>query len=176
MVPIPGPSAVITALAVSGMSAEHFLFLGFLPRRKGERQGLLRSVSDLPYTIVLFEAPHRLRRMLTDLQEVLGDRPVAAVREATKLYEEVFRGTLSEALEHFAVPRGEFTLVIAGAEASKTPPAPDAAVVAEALRALKAAGSPAKEAVPQVARQHGLTRRQVYRMWLELDAGDVPHQ
>ena len=165
VVSIPGPSAVITALAVSGMSAEHFLFLGFLPRRKGERQGLLRSVSELPYNIVLFEAPHRLQRTLTDLQEVLGDRPIAAVREATKLYEEVFRGTVSQCLAHFAIPRGEFTLVVGGRPGGEAPSPLEAE---ERLRGLLGEGVSGREARDQVAADTGMPRRAIYQMWLSL--------
>ena len=165
VVSIPGPSAVITALAASGMSADHFLFLGFLPRRKGERQGLLRSVAELPYTIVLFEAPHRLRRTLTDLHDVLGDRPVAAVREATKLYEEVFRGTVSQCLDHFTQPRGEFTLVVDGNPRGEVPSPLEAE---ERLRALLEQGVSSREARERVTAETGMPRREVYRMWLGL--------
>jgi 16S rRNA (cytidine1402-2'-O)-methyltransferase len=165
VVSIPGPSAVITALAASGMSADQFLFLGFLPRRKGERQGLLRSVSELPYTIVLYEAPHRLRRTLIDLQEVLGDRPIAAVREVTKLYEEVFRGTVSQCLEHFVILRGEFTLVVSGRPNGETPSSKEAE---ERLRSLLKQGVSSREAREQVAADTGIPRREVYRMWLRL--------
>ena len=165
VVSIPGPSAVITALAASGMSADHFLFLGFLPRRKGERQGLLRSVSGLPYTVVIFEAPHRLQATLADLQEVLGDRPAAAVREATKLHEEVFRGTVSQCLEHFAIPRGEFTLVISGKLRGEAPSPLEAE---ERLRALLEQGVSSREAREQVAAETGLPRRELYQLWLGL--------
>ena len=168
VVSIPGPSAVITALATSGISAEHFLFLGFLPRRKGERQGLLRSVSELPYTIVLFEAPHRLQATLAALHEVLGNRPMAAVREATKLYEEVVRGTVSQCQEHFTQPRGEFTLVIGGKLKSETPSPLEAE---ERLRALLEQGGSSREAREQVAAETGLPRREVYRMWLGMKGG-----
>ena len=98
VVPVPGPSSVVTALAVSGIPADRFLFLGFLPRSKGERQALLRSVAAMPFTLVIFEAPHRLQRSLADVREVLGDRRMTALREATKLHEEVFRGSVSEAV------------------------------------------------------------------------------
>jgi 16S rRNA (cytidine1402-2'-O)-methyltransferase len=165
VVSIPGPSAVVTALAVSGISAEHFLFLGFLSRRKGERQGLLRSVSGLPYTIVLYEAPHRLQRTLADLRDVLGDRPMAAVREATKLYEEVFRGTISQCQEHFTAPRGEFTLVISGRPKLDTPSPLEAE---ERLRSLLDQGMSGREAREQVAAESGLLRRAIYQMWLRL--------
>ena len=112
VVPIPGPSAVITALAVSGLPTDQFVYVGFLPRRKGQRQRLLSSISDEPGTIVAFEAPHRLREALTDIEETLGDRRVSVCRELTKIHEEVFRGRVSQAREHFAEPRGEFSLVI----------------------------------------------------------------
>lgn len=114
VVPIPGPSAVITALVVSGLPTDQFLYVGFLPRRKGQRQRLLSSISDDPRTIVAFETPHRLREALTDIEEMLGDRRVSVCRELTKVHEEVFRGRVSQAREHFVEPRGEFSLVIEG--------------------------------------------------------------
>lgn len=114
VVAVPGPSAVATALAISGMGADRFLFLGFLPRKKGERQRLLASIAGELLTIVAFESPHRLCSALADILEALGDRQITIGRELTKLHEEVFRGTISGAMEHFAKPRGEFTLVIEG--------------------------------------------------------------
>lgn len=166
VVSIPGPSAVITALTVSGMTAEHFLFLGFLPRRKGERQEMLRAVSELPYTLVFYEAPHRLQATLADLREVWGDRSVAAVREATKLHEEVFRGTVSQCQEHFAQPRGEFTLVIGGQTAKGKAPSPLEAE--ERLRTLLEQGVPPREARELIATSTGMSHRAVYQMWLRL--------
>lgn len=114
VVPIPGPSAVIAALVVSGLPTDQFAYVGFLPRRKGQRQRLLGSVSDEPRTIVAFEAPHRLKEALTDIEEILGNRRVSVCRELTKVHEEVFRGRVSQAREHFDEPRGEFSLVIEG--------------------------------------------------------------
>ncbi len=114
VVPIPGPSAVVTALAASGLPTDEFVFVGFLPRKKGERRRLLEAISDEPRTIVAFEAPHRLLVALRDIKEVLGDRRIAVCRELTKLYEEIFRGLVHQAIEHFQEPRGEFTLVIEG--------------------------------------------------------------
>ncbi|MDH4367991.1 MAG: 16S rRNA (cytidine(1402)-2'-O)-methyltransferase [Dehalococcoidia bacterium] len=114
VVPVPGPSAVITALVISGLPTDQFIYVGFLPRRKGQRQRLLSSIGDEPRTIVAFEAPHRLREALVDIQDILGDRRVSVCRELTKVHEEVFRGRVSQAREHFAEPRGEFTLVIEG--------------------------------------------------------------
>jgi 16S rRNA (cytidine1402-2'-O)-methyltransferase len=114
VVPIPGGSAVITALVVSGLPTDQFLYVGFLPRRKGQRQRLLSSIVDEPRTIVAFETPHRLGEALSDIEESLGNRRISVSRELTKVHEEIFRGRVSQAREHFAEPRGEFTLVIEG--------------------------------------------------------------
>lgn len=113
---IPGPSAVISALSISGMDTTSFIFAGFLPSRRSERQKAIRELAQEPRTIVLYEAPHRLLDTLNDLKEVLGEeRPLAVMREMTKLHESVVRGTVGNLLEHFEQdkPRGEITLVIA---------------------------------------------------------------
>jgi 16S rRNA (cytidine1402-2'-O)-methyltransferase len=114
VVPIPGASAVITALVVSGLPTDQFIYLGFLPRRKGQRQRLLSSIVNEPRTIVVFETPHRLREALSDIEEILGNRRISICRELTKIHEEIFRGRVSQAREHCAEPRGEFSLVIEG--------------------------------------------------------------
>ena len=114
VLPIPGASAITTALAVSGLPTEQFVYLGFLPRRKGQKRRVLNSIGNEPRTIVVFEAPHRLLESLSDIQETLGDRSLALCRELTKLHEEIFRGKVSQAREHFTKPKGEFTLVIEG--------------------------------------------------------------
>jgi 16S rRNA (cytidine1402-2'-O)-methyltransferase len=114
VVPIPGASAVITALVVSGLPTDQFLYLGFLPRRKGQRQRLLNSIVDEPRTIVAFETPHRLREALSDIEGILGNRRLSVCRELTKVHEEIFRGRVSQAREYFIEPRGEFSLVIEG--------------------------------------------------------------
>ena len=114
VVPIPGASAVITALVVSGLPTDKFFYVGFLPRRKGQRQRLLSSIVDEPRTIVAFETPHRLKEALSDIEEILGNRRLSVCRELTKIHEEVFRGRVNQAREHFNEPRGEFSLVIEG--------------------------------------------------------------
>lgn len=114
VVPIPGPCAVPAALGVSGFTAEQFIHLGFLPRKKGARQKLFKSVVGESRTIVAFESPHRLIASLKDIDDVLGDRKLVICREMTKLHEEIFRGTARQAIEHFIKPKGEFTLVIEG--------------------------------------------------------------
>ena len=114
VVPIPGASAVITALAVSGLPTDQFLYVGFLPRRKGQRQRILSSLLEELRTIVAFETPHRLNEALLDIEEILGNRRISVCRELTKVHEEIFRGRVSQAREHFVKPRGEFTLVVEG--------------------------------------------------------------
>ena len=168
VVPVPGPSALTAALVVSGMP-QGCLFLGFLPRRKGGRRRLWESMAGQPYTLVAFESPHRLRASLEDALVVLGNRQICVCRELTKLYEEVFRGTLSQALEHFQEPRGEFTLVIAGSAAPESDLDPKAAQ--EELRHLKDQGLKAREAVAAVVAASGLPRSRVYRLWVDLDRG-----
>ena len=113
---IPGASAPVTALVVSGLPTDAFLYLGYLPRRPVERRRRLAEVSDLSYTLIFLETPHRLVEALEDLEGALGNRPIAIARELTKIHEEVFRGSIQQAREHFKAnePRGEFTLVVSG--------------------------------------------------------------
>ena len=169
VVALPGASAVTTALAASGLPASQFLFLGFLPRKQGERRDLLQALTREPRTLVAFEAPHRLRRTLQDILTVLGDRHIAVCRELTKLHEEVFRGPVREAVEHFTEPRGEFTLVIHGAGPPEA--AADTDEARHELLRLRGQGARAKEAVDTVTATTGLPRRHVYRLWLELPPG-----
>ena len=165
---IPGPSAVTTALAVSGFAADSFTFLGFLPRRGRERRERLAWASALPDTLVVFEAPHRLRATLADLLGALGDRHMAVCRELTKLHEEVWRGSLSEAIEHFTEARGEFVLVVAGAGEVEQIEAHDSQEQArELLAAQRESGARAREAVAEAMAATGLPRSEVYRMWVE---------
>jgi 16S rRNA (cytidine1402-2'-O)-methyltransferase len=114
VVPVPGPTALSAALSVAGLPAERFIFLGFLPRRKGQRRTLLESVADKPFTLVAYESPHRLVDALDDVARLLGKRSIAVACELTKMYEEVRRGSAEELLAHFRAqePRGEYTLVI----------------------------------------------------------------
>jgi 16S rRNA (cytidine1402-2'-O)-methyltransferase len=178
VVPIPGASALLAALTASGLPMREFLFIGFLPRRSGERRRLFESLQDSGRTIVAFESPHRVRAALEDALAVLGDRCLAVCRELTKLHEEVFRGTVSEALAHFAEPRGEFTLVIEGAHAGAQGLAPLRPETQDAARhqlaALRAAGVKGRDAARRVAAATGLPQRDVYRMWTELGAHEPP--
>jgi 16S rRNA (cytidine1402-2'-O)-methyltransferase len=120
IVPVPGPTALAAALSVSGIPAERFIFLGFLPRGAGVRRGLLASLIASPFALVAYESPHRLLDTLADLADLFDGRSMAASCELTKLYEETRRGTPAELLAHFRAdsPRGEFTLVIASQPAA----------------------------------------------------------
>ena len=164
IVPIPGASVVITALAVSGLDTGQFRYLGFLPHKSSARKKLLKSIADDLATIVVFETPHRLTKALGDILEVLGNREIAVCRELTKLHEEVFRGRVQEAREHFTGPRGEFTLVIAGQKESKKPQLTEA--IEKRLQEMRQRGVGAKEAVVKVAEDTGISKKELYRAWL----------
>ncbi len=166
VVPIPGPSAVITALVVSGLPTDRFSYLGFLPHKTAARKRLLESAAGEPGSIVVLETPHRLRAALEDIRLVLGDRRIAVCRELTKRFEEVYRGTVSQASEHFRTPRGEFTLVIEGKRAPKQPPM--TAEIEEQLHYQYLSGATAKEAIARIAGETGLPRKELYRTWLKL--------
>jgi 16S rRNA (cytidine1402-2'-O)-methyltransferase len=170
VVPIPGSSAIVAAVAVSGLPTDQFTYLGFLPRKKSERVHLLERVSLEPRTLVAFEAPHRLIDALKDLLDVLGVRRIAIVRELTKLHEEIFRGMTSEAIEHFQQPKGEFTIVVEGNKL-EIKPALTAEVETE-IKDFQRQGMPAKEAVARLSATTGLPRRELYQAWLALkDSG-----
>ncbi len=169
VVPVPGPSALLAATAASGLPMREFTFVGFLPRRAVERQRLFDSLKTDPRPLVAFESPHRVRRALADMLAAWGDRRVAVCRELTKVFEEVFRGRISEAIERFTEPRGEFTLVVEGAAPVR--PAASENDVREELRRLKAEGARGREAVRRVSQETGLPHRDVYRMWVEAGRG-----
>ncbi len=169
---LPGPSAVTTALAVSGLPCDRFCFEGFLPRRPGRRRQALEALRAEPRTIVLFEAPHRLAVMLADAAQVWGDRPAAVCRELTKTHEEVRRGGLVE-LAGWAQGgvRGEVTVVVGGAPAA--PPQDDPVMLAALVRDQIADGVPRRDAMSAVARSAGVPRRVVYDALLTVP-GDEP--
>jgi 16S rRNA (cytidine1402-2'-O)-methyltransferase len=164
---VPGPSAALAGLVLSGLPTSRFVFEGFLPRKGSGRSERLRAVAAEPRTVVLYEAPHRVAQTVDDLAEACGPlRRVALARELTKLHEEVFRGTLAEAAAHVAEhqPRGEYVVVLDGA-----PPAPPATRddIVAALGARLAAGVSKKDAVAAVAAELGVPKRAVYSVALE---------
>jgi 16S rRNA (cytidine1402-2'-O)-methyltransferase len=116
VIPIPGPSAFLAALCVSGLPVHRFAFEGFLPHKAGRRRGRLKELAQEGRTLIFYESPHRLAKTLSDMLEILGDRKVVVARELTKVHEEVFRGTLEEAVERFGGERcrGEFTILVEG--------------------------------------------------------------
>jgi len=173
VVPVPGPSALIAALTASGLPMREFTFAGFLPRRPGARRRALSALAREPRTLVFFEAPHRLRRALEDIRAALGDRRIAVCRELTKVFEEIFRGTVSEALEHFREPRGEFTLVIEGGTGDG--PLPSDENVSRQLEENRDRGLSARDAVKAVTAATGRPHREVYSLWLELRKTDPEH-
>ncbi|MBO8199645.1 16S rRNA (cytidine(1402)-2'-O)-methyltransferase [Streptomyces smyrnaeus] len=160
---VPGPSAVLTALAVSGLPVDRFCFEGFLPRKQGERLGRLREAAQERRTLVYFEAPHRLQAALAAMAEVFGaEREAAVCRELTKTYEQVRRGPLGE-LARWAAEgvRGEITVVVRGADAPSAGQA-DAAELARRVAEREEAGQPRKEAIVEVARAAGVPKREVF--------------
>jgi 16S rRNA (cytidine1402-2'-O)-methyltransferase len=162
---VPGPSAVLTALAVSALPVDRFCFEGFLPRKAGERRRVLADLAAERRTMVFFEAPHRLAAALADLAEAFGaERPAAVCRELTKTYEEVVRGGLADLAEWAAGgTRGEVTLVVAGAAPTTTSPADHVDAIARRV----GAGERLKTVCAEVAAATGLSRKALYDAYLD---------
>ena len=162
--PIPGPTAPVSALVVSGLPTDRFLYLGYLPRKSGERRRAIEEVQTFPYTLIFFETPHRMMDSLVDLEEILGDRQIAVAGELTKLYEEIYRGSLSQAQNYFDShpARGEYTLVIAGQE--KSAGKWDEAELKTALGSPAYANLPPSQAARELAEKSGWPRRKVYNL------------
>jgi len=161
VVPVPGASAALGALAAAGLATDEFRFCGFLPPKSGQRKKALEALRAEECTLVFYEAPHRIVEALADVEAVYGSRPVVVARELTKLHEEFLRGSAAEvraALESRAAVKGEITLLI-GKGAADVPSVP----VEEAVRALEQQGVPRMDAIKQVARERGLSKRDVYK-------------
>jgi 16S rRNA (cytidine1402-2'-O)-methyltransferase len=168
---IPGPSAALSALVLSGLSTERFVFEGFLPREKKERAERIRSLGQEERTIIIYEAPHRLVSLLNDLQKALGNRNISIVRELTKVYEEILPMTLSQAVDYYKerTPRGEFVIVLEGAQKDSKTRDFSHISIEEHLKEYLKAGLNKKEAVKQVAKDRNIPKNEVYPYSIGLD-------
>ncbi len=166
--PVPGPSSPVAALVSSGLATDSFLYLGYLPRRSSERKTGLAQVADLPYTLIFLEAPHRLLHSLEDLRHALGDRRIAVARELTKVHEEVWRGTIGEAIEHFQEPRGEFVLVLEGNRNAQAAIWTEDELLGAIRQALEGGESPTAVAA-RLSRGSGWRRREIYARTIQQD-------
>jgi 16S rRNA (cytidine1402-2'-O)-methyltransferase len=168
---LPGPSAVVTALAASGLSAASFLYLGYPPRSSGKRRAFFAAQARQPATLVFYEAPHRLLATLTDLRETLGDRQACLARNLTKAHERYQRGSLSTLLAGLVAEetiRGETTVIVAGAAGDEPEDRSDAR---ETVAALLAEGAGSRTILDRLMREHGLKRRDAYELILR-ERGD----
>ena len=165
--PIPGPSAVTTALAVSGLPVQPFIFLGYPPNRPTARRKFFTNYANAEYTLVLFESPRRLGSSLKDMRKIWGNRRIAVTRELTKIHEEVFRGSLDEAIAHWPrEARGEITLLVTGAQSVRSQP--DDSFLQQLRLCLTSDRRPLKEITAEVAQEHGLSKRLVYQEALKI--------
>jgi len=163
--PVPGPSASIAALAVSGLPTDSFLYLGYLPHKSSDRRKIVGQVSNLTYTLIFLESPHRIADSLEDILSVLGDRRICVAREMTKLFEEFWRGPVSGAIEHFKSkePRGEFTLVIEGKKTEDREQWTEEELLKAIKKELKKDKS-AKEISSDLAEQSGWNKKEIYTL------------
>jgi len=168
VVPIPGPTALVSALVASGLPSDEFFFAGFLPARSGARRTRLAELAAIPSTLVFYEAPHRIIASLEDAREILGEREAVVARELTKLHEEILRGRLSELLDKFSQaaqePRGEMVVVIdRNVIASSDEETKPGYSVASIVASFEAEGLDARSALKKSARQLGISRDEAYR-------------
>ncbi|NNN21887.1 MAG: 16S rRNA (cytidine(1402)-2'-O)-methyltransferase [Acidimicrobiales bacterium] len=161
VISIPGPTALISALVISGIDASQFFFEGFLPRKASDRKKRMEFLASLPYTSILYEAPHRILKTLEELGLICGeDRKIAVTRELTKVHEEVFRGTIGEAIKLIEIPKGEYVLILEKFSAERAS-LPEASELKEIYLKLVKDLDP-KEAVEVLSKEYGATRRQIY--------------
>lgn len=172
--PVPGPSALLAALSVSALrTTERILFLGFLPKRAGQRRKELENLESERATMVFFESPHRIQAMLKDLQDILGDREIVVLRELTKKFEEVKRGSVSSVLRQLASKeiRGEFTLVVAGKGKSKDEDLLSLEIRNSIEKRLKQKDMSLREIALQLSEEEGLPYRRLYKECLSIKKG-----
>lgn len=175
VIPVPGASAFVAALAASGMPVDKFRFLGFLPSKKGERRRALEELKGATKTLVFYEAPHRLVEMLKEVQDVLGDREVVVAREVTKIHEEFLRGSLSELLDRLRKRpvKGEVTVLVGMLTGAKKSLAPDTPIGKEIEQVMAERGLDERGALKVVARNRGISRSEAYRQW-QVEKGRQP--
>lgn len=166
--PIPGPSAAITALSVCGLKVDRFIFIGFLPNRSGKRKKYLQELAHEQRTIIIYEAPHRVVELLNDLMEIFGDRLIVVLRELTKVYEEIKRGSISDILKDMDEDRikGEFTIILSGNE--KEDEAPEIDLKTRIVSLLKEQDAGAKEIATRLSLELGMNYRAIYRECLNV--------
>jgi 16S rRNA (cytidine1402-2'-O)-methyltransferase len=172
IVPVPGPSAVLSALVVSGLPTDSFLFLGFFPRTAGKKKELLKNVKDYPYTLIFYESGRRLSGTLSVLLEILGDRGICVAREMTKLYEEVIRGSVSEVISILSerdLVKGEVTVVLEGSREGRKKISTEEAQ--KTLRAMKERGVALSDAVRAICESSGASKNSIYRIALGIWEG-----
>ncbi|MBX7334192.1 16S rRNA (cytidine(1402)-2'-O)-methyltransferase [Clostridium chauvoei] len=166
---LPGATAITTALVYSGIDTTKFVFRGFLPRENKERKPVIEELLNVKDTLIFYEAPHRLLETLTYLKDNLGDRKIAICRELTKLHEEIYRGTITEGIEHFVAnkPRGEFVLVIEGKSEEELKAERDSLwidlTVEEHILKVMESGIDKKEAIKRVAKERGVPKKEIYK-------------
>ncbi|MBQ9441562.1 MAG: 16S rRNA (cytidine(1402)-2'-O)-methyltransferase [Selenomonadaceae bacterium] len=166
--PIPGANAALSALICSGLSTEKFSFIGFLPNSKKNRREVLEKFSDREESLIFYEAPHRLKKTLSELKEFFGDRNIVLARELTKIHEEFLRGKISEVEKNLSEPKGEFVIVVEGnkSDGEKKPVEEN---FLDAYKNLIAAGIDKKSAIRQTANNFNLNRREVYKAVVEFE-------
>lgn len=176
VVPVPGANAALCGLVGSGLDTRTFTFIGFPPKTSKKRRELFRQLADYPYTMIFYEAPHRLRATLAEMGDCFGDRKAVVARELTKKFEQFLRGTLKTLSEHFdkQEPRGECTLIVAGCEQEQAVSDETGGIPpAEAVAALVVDGMNKKDAIRRVASDRGLSKRDVYNAVLDSQLDEV---
>lgn len=170
VIPLPGPSAIVSALSITGWSFDRFLFLGFLPRKKNEQLATLENASQEPGPVVAYESPHRIKATLENINDTFADRQLVICRELTKFYEETFRGTAVEAIAHFNTqPKGEFVVVIQGAGKSTNTELSDDEI-SEVLGNLKENGLSGRTLVERAVEITRAPKNRIYQLSLNKDS------
>lgn len=165
VIPIPGANAALSALIASGLTVQPFLFVGFLPRQASKRKRALQSYREIPATLIFYESPYRVEKLLTEICELLGDRQVAVVRELTKKHEEWLRGKVSECLQVLAETgtRGEYTVIVAGVQPTHEIKEASTATLVKEVERYVEQGWSSKEAIQEVAKKYQRPKREVYK-------------